>query len=724
MRWRRLAEFGDERCGKLWRLSLAAKRRFEVPVTWWTALPEPPHRRAGGRGAPTEAAPLEAGAPPRGLEPGSWIVRSAACDEDTGAATAAGKYESVIVHAFGEGTFAERFAQAVARVAASMRDARGGAAYVFLQPLANLELGGVAFFDGFFYERTEAAGGNQALTAGTARGDVTRADLVRGDPWSSWLARLGRAFAGELAASGALDIEYARSGERHLLLQVRPARFALRRNPILSLANHREILGAHPSPWVVDALVLAGRAATGEFAKIDPEVARFQGVYAEKVAGRAWLSFSFFFRLMDHWGLPRAMVTDGVGGTGQDSPLDGRFDLRRMLRKSPRLLRLQWGNRQTMKRIPEALARLDHAIDQARDLEDLFEATRVGLDVALRTNFAINGAWTGIARVRGALGIRGRARIVTERMRAEYEDLRDEPRPTRRQAFDGWIARYGHRGPLESDPMQPRFAELEDELWRDLEGAAAPGAQGRVGGIQAESPATRSGFWVRIEERRERFRDELMLRWQRLRAAIREAAARAVERGELDSIEDVWLLDGPSVAAPHGWRQHVAKARERRAVEARFSPPSTARREAIEAAFEARSGSDTRASTAAPNAHRRTGIGLGTGHTVGRVRVCHELVACLRWLGTPEGRAQAASTVLVVPALEPSWGLVFGRIGAVVTDLGGELSHASILLREAGVVAVVNCDGASDWLRDDDHVAVDAERGTVTLVRDGDPVPA
>ncbi len=39
--------------------------------------------------------------------------------------------------------------------------------------------------------------------------------------------------------------------------------------------------------------------------------------------------------------------------------------------------------------------------------------------------------------------------------------------------------------------------------------------------------------------------------------------------------------------------------------------------------------------------------------------------------------------ILVVPALEPSWAVVFPRVAGVVAEIGGELSHASILLREA-----------------------------------------
>ena len=71
-----------------------------------------------------------------------------------------------------------------------------------------------------------------------------------------------------------LDAGYAREDDRVVLLQVRAAAFPIRRNELLSLANHREILGDPPSPWVVAALERAGESATAYFAEADPRTAR------------------------------------------------------------------------------------------------------------------------------------------------------------------------------------------------------------------------------------------------------------------------------------------------------------------------------------------------------------------------------------------------------------------------------------------------------------------
>jgi pyruvate,water dikinase len=71
--------------------------------------------------------------------------------------------------------------------------------------------------------------------------------------------------------------------------------------------------------------------------------------------------------------------------------------------------------------------------------------------------------------------------------------------------------------------------------------------------------------------------------------------------------------------------------------------------------------------------------------------------------------------VLVCPITTPAWSLNFGRIGSLVTDAGGALSHAAIVAREHGIPAVVATGRATTELRDGQVVTVDGAAGTVTL---------
>jgi len=73
--------------------------------------------------------------------------------------------------------------------------------------------------------------------------------------------------------------------------------------------------------------------------------------------------------------------------------------------------------------------------------------------------------------------------------------------------------------------------------------------------------------------------------------------------------------------------------------------------------------------------------------------------------------------VLVTQACDPSWAIVFGRCSAVVTELGGTLSHAAISAREHGLPAVAGVAGLLDYIGDGDVVFVDGFSGRVAIER-------
>ncbi len=458
--WLPLDRFDDPGVPKLHNLRRAAQAGFAVPPTAW---------------APAEV--LEAhppGRPPDALPAAPWIVRSGSPTEDTRVTSNAGQLLSLVV----EGP--EGFAAAVARVVAALprRDGRP-LGVAFVQPLIRAETAGVTFFDGFYYEETRAAGSNEALTSGRERGDVRRGHVRRGDAHDAWLVRLGRRFGGRIDVEWAIPPGTGRAGPT--LLQVRPALFPIRRSETLSLANHKEILGDPPSPWMVGLLAEVARPVMGFFEAVDPEVATWDEPYAVELGGRAWMNFSAFFRLMDHWGLPRSMVTDGVGGE-KEGPLDDRMDLGRFVQKTPIMIRKAAGDYAAMLRLRRGLRALDVDLAAARTLPDLWAVNARALAFSIRANFAINSLLAVASKVRGKLGLAQVGRVVTHEMMARYAELAARPDAADRLAgLDAWLVEYGHRGPLESDPARPRFAELREALQAGLRRgpARAPGPHRR-----------------------------------------------------------------------------------------------------------------------------------------------------------------------------------------------------------------------------------------------------
>ena len=72
--------------------------------------------------------------------------------------------------------------------------------------------------------------------------------------------------------------------------------------------------------------------------------------------------------------------------------------------------------------------------------------------------------------------------------------------------------------------------------------------------------------------------------------------------------------------------------------------------------------------------------------------------------------------ILVATITAPSWGPIFGKIIATVTDIGGMMSHAAIVCREYGLPAVTGTGSASTTIRTGQRIRVDGNTGRVTIL--------
>jgi pyruvate,water dikinase len=103
------------------------------------------------------------------------------------------------------------------------------------------------------------------------------------------------------------------------------------------------------------------------------------------------------------------------------------------------------------------------------------------------------------------------------------------------------------------------------------------------------------------------------------------------------------------------------------------------------------------------------GLGVSTGIVTGRVRV----------LLNPEELDQLQfGEVLVVQRSSPVWTVGMLHAGAIISEIGGIISHAAIVAREMGVPCVVAVEQATSLLTDGMLVRVDGERGTIHEVDD------
>ncbi len=104
----------------------------------------------------------------------------------------------------------------------------------------------------------------------------------------------------------------------------------------------------------------------------------------------------------------------------------------------------------------------------------------------------------------------------------------------------------------------------------------------------------------------------------------------------------------------------------------------------------------------------------GFGASAGRVTAR----ACVM-LGPEDFNRMQPGDVIVAGITTPAWTPLFARAAGIVTDIGGPLSHSSIVAREYGIPAVLGTAVGTRRIRDGQTISVDGTAGTVTLHESG-----
>src|SRR5205807_8078209 len=85
----------------------------------------------------------------------------------------------------------------------------------------------------------------------------------------------------------------------------------------------------------------------------------------------------------------------------------------------------------------------------------------------------------------------------------------------------------------------------------------------------------------------------------------------------------------------------------------------------------------------------------------------------VRVLFDPREAGLQPGEVLVAPGTDPAWTPLFLSAGALVMELGGIMTHGSVVAREYGIPAVVGVPDATRLLKTGQRVRVDGESGQV-----------
>lgn len=100
------------------------------------------------------------------------------------------------------------------------------------------------------------------------------------------------------------------------------------------------------------------------------------------------------------------------------------------------------------------------------------------------------------------------------------------------------------------------------------------------------------------------------------------------------------------------------------------------------------------------------GVAASPGKVTGTARVLH---------GPEDFNQMKHGDVLVAPITTPAWTPLFAMASAIVTDVGGPLSHGSIVAREYGIPAVLGTGSATRRIQSGQVITVNGNTGDVHL---------
>lgn len=222
-------------------------------------------------------------------------------------------------------------------------------------------------------------------------------------------------------------------------------------------------------------------------------------------------------------------------------------------------------------------------------------------------------------------------------------------------------------------------------------------------------------------------RDEALhaftLPWPLLRRGYLELGRRLVEERVLASREDVFYLtvdelhrwcESPGDADTGRWTHAIRRRRDERERRRHLTPPPDivhADARVVLGPWDITSLALFGRVEGTGSGSELRGVGVSSGRVRGRVRIP---------LSVHDTGDLSSDDILVVPHLTPAWSSVLTRVGAVVTDVGGSLSHGSIVARELGVPAVMGTRIATKVLEEGQLVDVDGAAGTVLRRNDPD----
>ena len=538
--------------------------------------------------------------------------------------------------------------------------------------------------------------------------------------------------------------------------------------------SHPENLPELPSPFFSSLFIRSQDRAIIFFQELGLTVTDL-GPYLKLIMGRPYLNLTFLKRIIAQVGLAPGQLLYTIGhpdikNTGRGLSIDGETALK-MWRVYAGVFKHLLSNQANLKRYQavvdeavEALQTPDFEAESAVLLGQLRQQERI-FNELFPVNLGIAGVMSALMAVGSSLmspmnlnpatlltALAQRNVTTTEgglaRQLAALGRLADQDPGTRqyfldapadfadytkttaicaefRAAFDQLLTEFGERAAFEADPGQPRYQEEPASLLRAvrqhvLSGAAPTPKATSISWQSLTEAATGLNRWLPWQRWLARPFVILLKRQMWLREAMISARARAVttaRRWDL-ALGQHWVA-GSWLAQPGDifWltieeieqaliageamgmklSSVVRARRENYATYAETPMPFQLHENQI---FSIEPGQGLQTETA----EVLVGLPISPGQVRARVQV----------LRSPEDfKPTDQAMILVTPTTDPSWLPLLHHAAGLIVEMGGLLSHGSVIAREYGLPGVANIPDATRRFRDGEVVLLDGSTGVV-----------
>jgi phosphohistidine swiveling domain-containing protein len=283
-----------------------------------------------------------------------------------------------------------------------------------------------------------------------------------------------------------------------------------------------------------------------------------------------------------------------------------------------------------------------------------------------------------------------------------------------------FVQQYGHRGVAEAELNRPCWREDPTQLISLMRNNLRPGAVTQVDLRERQKRAHREAMsrldglswwrrrWLRLLIdrarvgflQRETMKDLVIRRLDRSRLVYREINRRLVSRGLTSSPDDIFFLlwdEVKSLVNGARSKEDTARVIDQRRRDYRWSRQ-------VEVPKLQQNTARTLDGADAPAGLKLDGMGVSPGRVTGVARVVTD----------PRSSAYIEpGEILVAPVTDVAWTPLFAQAAGLVVEVGGLLSHGSIVAREYGVPAVVGVAGATRTIQTGDRISLDGATGRV-----------